>query len=220
MKLVELLKYQRVTIQLSWGEEKIEFFANVLENDGTAVYVSTYLHNGSPLELNVTQGKGVICNIYTNDPSTKQRISWKNVELTTVQRNDEMMYCLRTKGFNHVAKHDERRLHERMVIQTKAKVFDGQSEDGVNIIVHDISDVGISFYAPTSFSPRVQQLVIVFSDYVDDRNFNVRVDCAIARITSKAGNTFVGCRTVGENRDYQLYCFVKRLKDKNKNERN
>ena len=216
MKLIELLEYQRLTIQLLWGEQKLEFFSNVIEKDESAVYVSPYFHNGSELELNVTQDKGVICNLFTNDPTTKHRISWKNVELTTVSRNDKTMYCIKTSGFNHVAKHDDRRKHDRITITTKAQVFDGKSDEGVDIVVYDISDIGISFYAPNSFLPDGRQLTVAFSDVVGDKEFNVKVECAIARTTSKAGNRFIGCKLLKENKDYQLYGFMKRLGEKKK----
>lgn len=216
MKLSELLENQRITIQLLWGEQKIEFFSNVIEKDESAVYVSPYLHNGSELELNVIQGKGVICNLFTNNPSTKRRMSWRNIKLTTVLRNEKTMYCLKTSGYNNIAKQDDRRTHERVIIQTKAKVYDGQSDEGVDIIVHDISDIGISFYAPKSFLPQDQKLTIRFSDAIDEKTFDVKLECAIARITNKAGNRFVGCRVTKENKDYLLYGFIKRLKDKNR----
>ena len=217
MKFTELVENQRVTVQLLWGEQKIEFFSNVLGKEESSVYVSPYFHNGSALELNVTPGRGVICNLFTNDPSTKHRISWKSIEITTVTRNDRIMYCLKTNGYNHIAKHDDRRLHDRVIISTKAQVFDGQSSEGVNVVVRDISDIGISFYAPNSFSPSGHQLTVVFTDTIGEKEFNVKVECAIARTTSSAGNRFMGCKILKENKDYQLYGFMKRLGDKNKN---
>lgn len=216
MKLVELPENQRLTIHLAWGEQKIEFFSNVIEKDDSAVYVSPYFHNGSELELNVVQGKGVICNLFTNDPLTKHRISWNNIELTTVIRNDKVVYCLRTNGYNHVAKHADRRKHDRFIVQTKAKVVDKQLNEGANVIVHDISDIGISFYAPKTFVSKTHRLNIFFSETINDKTFNVNVECIIARIISNAENRFVGCRITKENRDYQLYCFMKRLSNKNK----
>lgn len=217
MKLIELPENHRVTIQLLWGEQKIEFFSNVVGKTDSSVFVNPYLHNGSELELNVVQGKGVICNVFTNDPSTKHRIAWKNIELTTVTRNEQVVYCLKTSGYNHVAKHDDRRMHARLIVQGKAKVFDGQSKEGVDIIVHDISDIGISFYAPNTYSPQSHQLNIVFSDNVKGRKFDINVECVIARTTSKAGNMFYGCKITKENREYQLYGFMKRLNEKSKN---
>lgn len=216
MKLIELLENQRLTIQLLWGEQKIEFFSDVVGKTDSVVYVSPYSHNGSILELNVTQDKGVICNIFTNNLSTKQRISWKNLELTTVVHNNKTVYCLKANGYNHIAKHDDRRKHDRMIVQINAQVYDGKSEDSVDIIIHDISDIGISFYAPKSYVPKDNQLNIVFSDTVGKKKFDMKVECAIARMTTKAGNRFVGCRIVKENKDYQLYGFMKQLNDKNK----
>lgn len=217
MKLVGLFEDQRVTVQLLWGEQKIEFFSNVIEKDDSSVYVSPYFHNGSELEIDVVQGKGVICNLFTNDPVTKHRISWKNIELTTVTRNGKKLYCLRTNGFNHVAKYDDRRAHDRMIVNTKAKVLDGQSSEAVDVIVHDVSDIGISFYAPKTFSAKSYQLNVFFTEIINDNPFDVSVECTIVRTAIKAGNQFIGCRITKEDREYQLYCFMKRLNAKNKN---
>jgi len=134
---------------------------------------------------------------------------------TTVIRNDEVMYCLKTNGYNHIAKQDDRRKHDRLIISLAGKVFDGRSEEGVDIIVHDISDIGISFYAPKTFLPNDTQLTIVFSDTIDEKEFNVKVDCAIARTANKAGNRFVGCKILTESKEYYLYGVMKRL-SKNK----
>lgn len=216
MKLIELIENQRLTIQLLWGEQKIEFFSTVIEKEESEVYVSPYFHNGSELELNVKLDKGVVCNIFTISPTTNHRVSWKNVELTTVVRNDKTMYCIKTNGYNHVAKHDDRRQHERVVISAKGQVFCGQSDLGVNIIVHDISDIGISFFAPNSFSPSGHQVTIAFTDVVGEKSFDVKVEGAIARTTNRAGNRFIGCKITNENKDYQLYGFMKRLGDKGK----
>lgn len=214
MRLTELVVSQRLTIQILWGEQKIEFFSNVIGREDSVVYVSPYLHNGSALELNVTADTGVICNLFTISPTTKHRVSWKNVELTTVTRNDKIVYCIKTNGYNHIAKHDDRRKHERIIISTTAQVFDGQSNEGVDIKIHDISDIGISFYAPNSFLPNGNQLTVIFIDMIGTKRFDIRVECAIARMTSKAGNRFVGCKILKENKDYQLYGFMKRLEEK------
>ena len=218
MKLIELPRNQRLTIQLLWGEQKIEFFSNVIDKDEAeaVVYVSPYFHNGSELQLDVTPDKDVVCNLFTNNPTTKHRISWKNIELTTVTRNDKIMYCLKTNGYNHIAKHDDRRKHDRIVVSTKAQVFEEQSGDGVDVIVYDISDIGISFFAPNSFVPEGHQITIVFSDKIADKEFKIKLECAIARTTNKVGNRFVGCRILTENKDFQLYSFLKRLDEKAK----
>lgn len=217
MKLLELPENQRLTIQLLWGEQKIDFSSNVIEKDDSSVYVSPYLHNGAELELNVVQGKGVICNLFTNDPLTKHRISWNNIELTTVIRNDKMVYRLKTNGYNHAAKHADRRKHDRLIVQARAKVFDKDSSEGVFIVVHDISDVGISFYAPKAFAAKTHKFNIIFSDTINDKSFDINVECTVARVINNEENRFYGCRIIKENKNCQLYCFMKRLGSKSKN---
>lgn len=216
MKLSELVVNQIIIVQLVWGEQQIEFMSTVVKNDG-GVFITPYYHNGSPLDINVTAGKGVVCNLYADEPKTKKRISWKNVELTTVIEAGETVYCLKTSGFNENAKQDERREHERIIIRAKAMAFDGLNPDGIDVLVHDISDVGVSFYAPTSFEPKTSQVVVKFIDHIGDKLFDVRVDCAVIRMINKNGNILVGCRVVGENKAYKLYGFMKRLNAKKQN---
>ena len=56
----------------------------------------------------------------------------------------------------------------------------------------------------------------MLSDSINEKKFNINVECIIARTTNQAGNRFCGCRILKENRDYQLYGFMKRLSAKNK----
>ncbi len=205
-----------MVIQFLWGERKMEFYSVVEESDDTAVYVSPYIHNGKELEINVTRQNDVVCNVFTDNPSTKQRISWKNIELTTVTRNNKILYRLETNGFNHLAMNDDRRLRDRFIVNAKGKVYDGNTLEGIDVIIHDISDVGISFYAPVSYAPKSNQLVVTYTDRIDEKEFNIKVECVIVRTAAKAGNRFVGCKISKDNRDYQIYGLMKRLENKNR----
>lgn len=215
MKLADLLLNQKIIIQLVWGEQKIEFSSSVMGIEGEVVFVTPYMHNETELNINVTEGSGVICNVYADNSVTKQRMSWKNVELTTVNIKDRVLYCVRTRGFNKVANIDDRRSNERTVIDVSGNVIDAQNNEEINVIVHDISGVGVSFYAPSSYSPKSQQIVVLFTDTIDKKIFNVKVECAVSRISIENGRATVGCRLLGENREYQLYRFIRHLKDKN-----
>lgn len=217
MKLTELLTSQRIIIQLSWGEQKIEFFSDVVEKYEDYIFVTPYIHNGSPLELNVTNDKGVICNIYADNPVTNQRVSWKGVELTTTSRNSRTLYCIKTRGFNTVAMPDDRRLNERVIVDISGIVYDGANDDGTYVTIHDISDVGVSFYAPDSFKAKSPQIMVTFTDNIEKRIFDVKVECSISRTGVEGGRTIVGCRTLGDNKDYKLYGLMRRLISKNVN---
>lgn len=216
MKLPDLLISQSIIIQLVWEENTIEFFSEVVHKDAESVYVTPYLHNGSALNLNIAEGASVVCNIFTNDPTTRQRISWRNVELSTVTKHNEVLYCVKTHGFNNVANPDDRRRNERTVVEAKGQVSDEHEEETVEVTVHDISSDGISFYVPNSYSPKSQQLRITFEDEIDGKTFMIQVECGITRMNTEGKHTIVGCRLSGDNKDFQLYRFVKHLKMKGK----
>lgn len=215
MKLEDLLLSQKIVIQITWGEQKIEFSSNVVEKDSEGAYVTPYRHNDSELQLNITEGTGVICNVFTDDIKTGQRISWRNVEITTVDRNGRVLYRIKTRGFNNVASLDDRRYNERTVVQVSGRAIDVNNNEDIGITVYDVSGVGISFHAPKTYAPKSQQLVVKFTDSIDDKTFNVQVECIVSRTSVEEGHIVVGCRLAGENRDYQLYRLLKHLKNKN-----
>lgn len=220
MKLADLLLNQNIMIQFVFGEQKIEFSSKVVENDDEVAYATAYKHNGSELQLNINEGSGVICNVFVDDPKTGQRKSWRNVELTTENRHDGIFYCIKTRGFNNVAKLDDRRYNERVVIDVDGIATDVQNEINTDITVHDVSGVGVSFYAPKSYSPKSQQLLVRFTDKVGDKTFSLNVECSITRTSVEEYRTTVGCRLVGENRDYQIYRLLKYLRGRNGNKLN
>lgn len=214
MKLTELLTNQKIRVQLIWGEQKIEFSSDVIDKDDGAVYVTPYLHGNSVLELNIKRDKGVICNLFADHPVTKRRISWKNVELTTVNMDNRTLYCLKTYGFNIIAIPDDRRLHERIPMQVDAIIQDGKNGDEEGVTIRDISDIGLSFYARKGYEPKAQQIIVYFSDMIDHRVYDIQVECAISRISTEENNNIIGCRIIGENKNYQIYGLMKRLKAK------
>lgn len=214
MRLEDLLVNQTIIIQLVWGDQTIEFQSDVIEKDEGIVHVTAYIHNGSELQLNITEGAGVICNVFADNSATGQRVSWRNVELTTVDKNGTAMYCIKTRGFNHFANPDDRRQNERTLIYVKGRVADKYNNDTASVTVRDISGVGVAFYAPENYSPSSQQVIVTFTDDIDGKIFEVKVECSISRMNAENGQTLVGCQLVGENRDYQLYRFIKHLREK------
>ena len=207
---------QSIMVQLVWGEQRIEFATDVLEQDSNGVIIAPYLHNNAQLELNVTWDKPVVCNIFATNPLNQQRISWKNVELVTMKRGEAIVYHIKSNAYNAMAIHDDRRKNARVIVRVKGQVYDTSGGYYLDVLIHDISDVGISFYAPSSFTPLTPQLIVVFTDVVNDKQFDLKVDCVISRTHKKAGNNFYGCRIVGEKRDYLLYGFLKRLNEKSR----
>lgn len=215
MKLTELVMNQPVILQISWGERQIEVKSKILATDENGVFISPYLHNGSPLEFNIDTNSNVICSLYADNLSANERISWKNIKVNTVTWNGGMAYQLRTGGFNDYSKVDDRRSNKRIVIHKKAQAFDPINANTSDIIVYDISDNGISFFAPPAFEISSKDVTILFSDAIDGKHFQMKIECAISRNEKRAGNVFYGCKVTKENKDYLVYSFLKRLKKSN-----
>lgn len=216
MKLVELLQNQEIIIQLVWNEQKIEFYSNVIDKDDTSIYVTPYIHDGYELELNIASDSNVTCNIFTDDPNTDQRISWKGLSLATVNRNNETVYCLKTHSYNAVSNLDDRRLHERVEVQVEGRILDSKDGD-ISITIHDISDNGIAFYVPGDYASMSQQLRISFTDTIDERIFDIQVVCTVSRVNNEGERTLVGCSVLENNNNYRVYELLKRLRNKNHN---
>lgn len=211
MKISDLQMNQRVIIQLILGEKKIEFFADVIEHNQEVLYLTPYVHDGKELELDTTHIKGIICNMFADDLINKQRVSWKSIALTTVNRNGRTMYCIKTHGFNNIANHDERRLHDRVPVNMEGLAYFDQAEESTDVVIHDISDVGIAFYVPEDFEPKSQQLTITFSDHIGEQNYDIKISCQIARVGSDESGTIMGCQIMGDNKEYHLYNYLKLL---------
>ena len=92
-----------------------------------------------------------------------------------------------------------------------ATVYDGFVDPSAEVCIRDISASGLSFYASESYVPDNQQITIAFTDAIDDKQYDVRVECAVVRVSSENGQNVIGCRVVGDNRTYQLYEFMKRI---------
>jgi len=212
MKLHELPVGQKLIIQIVSGENIFEHATEIVKQRKDAICVKPYVYQDKELDLNIEISSPVVCNLYTDDPNDKKRISWKNVELKTEKATSSLVYVIRTSAFNTLSQEDDRRHNERIIVQKKAQLVDMQTEDLTNIIVHDVSDDGISFFAPADFKHSSNQFMILFSDAVADYSFELKINCSIARTVKKAGNLLYGCRLIGDNKDYHMYVFLRKLK--------
>ena len=216
MKLTELLGKQKIIVQLVWGENKLEFSSDVIEKDDEAIYVTPCMNEGRELEINVTRDKAVICNIFTDDSANQQRISWRNVELLTVERSGRMLYRIKTHTYNNISNIEDRRDAERTIVSVDGEISDGRNN--VRIIIHDISDSGIAIYVPKSFIPKSQQLKITFSDKVENETYDIEAVFSIARTEYMTDCALIGCRLMGEgNMKYRTYNYMKRICKKHEN---
>lgn len=215
MELHELTKEQEIIIQIVWGENKIEFYSHMVGclAEEEAIFITPYVHNGQPLELNIDQKSGIICNMFCDDPYNGNRISWRNVEMETIHQESRVAYKISTSEFNRQAQLDDRRVEERIIINLYGTVIDSEG-NATQIKVRDISDGGIGFYTPSSFQNKTNQIKVMFEDHVNGADFSMSLVCKIVRAVNKTGTMFYGCRVMGENREFLLYGCMRRAAKK------
>ena len=84
MIIQELDLAQKITLQIVWGEQIIEFTSIVLDKTSDGIFVSPYIYDDAPLNLNLGTNSGVLCHVFANDSDGK-RISWRNIILQPKQ---------------------------------------------------------------------------------------------------------------------------------------
>lgn len=214
MQFKDLAVNQKIIIQIKWGEKVIEFDSEVLLKDDNGIYVTPYFHQNRPLEINIDMNSGIGCNIFAINPENNERVAWKNVDVKSKEKTLGFSYYLTISAFKTMAVSEERRGSGRIVIHKQGQLFDPGNNGHTDILIHDISDTGISFYAPASHIPGSGNLTVLLQDNIDGREFQIRINCTIARTVKKPGTIFYGCRINGDNREYLIYGFLKRLKIK------
>lgn len=218
MELKEINKDQELIAQLVWGDKKIEFHTKLIDYSEEGIYIEPYRHNHHPLDLHITIGCGVFCHLFTDDPNTRNRISWRSVELHTVDYLGRKVHHVTTSSFNKLSQNDERRTHERIKIHQMGKVIDSEGNE-FSVRIHDVSDNGISFYAPVGFEPKSPHLVVQFSDSIRGEVFELKVNGKIVHSSTKTGAPFFGCEVAEANREYLLYgCLRRVMNNKNSKE--
>lgn len=211
MDIKDLVYAKKVIVQIVWGERVIEFPTEVLEERGNGVLVKPYIYQDKPLELNITTTSGVVCNIFANQPNTDLRMGWRNMELTTIDRKGEKIYHIQASGHNRQAATEDRRRHDRIYLHKSGAVFDEPSNRYIPVMIHNVSDNGISFYAPKEFEPRSSNVTVLLEDFVNERAFQIRVPAKIVRASQKTGTDFYGCKVDNAPNDYLIYGCLKRI---------
>lgn len=210
MLLQDIAKNGQLLIQIVWGEKIIEFLSKQIDSDSKGIYVAPYLHNGKPLSLNIDPSGGMPCHLFGEDLDTGKRVSWRNVRLETTTRKGNLVYKISTMAFNKMAKEAERREHERCLVRQMGEVRD-MAGDMAQVMINDLSDTGISFFAPFIFVPNSKLFTVEFSDTVDGDLFRVAAQCRTVYSTDRSNNVLYGCEIVSANSDYYLYGCMKRL---------
>lgn len=211
MKLSGLLGAKNVIVQLVWGERMLEFPTNICRAHEEGIVVQPYRVQGEVLNLEIGQTSHVVCNLFADSPEDGSRIAWRSLNVKTLVTQGECFYHMTASDFKKLSNSEDRRKDHRITVNRKAFLKEkGVSKDR-EVIVHDISDTGISFFAPLDFSTASNIVYLYFHDQVEEHIFDMNIECEIVRREKKAGNQFFGCKIKHVSNDYLVYGYMKKM---------
>ena len=154
--------------------------------------------------------KGIVINVYVNNHHGR-RYFWPDVSLKVTKRGNETYYLIQTSTYKETAREDERRSKDRILIEQSCNLSI-YGEDGYYTgVVHDVSQVGISFYCDSEIEIGGRLVVVEFSDSVGDHDFTLQLKVRKVRIDDTAEKKLYGCRIVEAGRDTMVYLYFKKL---------
>lgn len=233
MKLQDLKVGEKITLEVVWGISVYPIPTMVVASTEEGTIIKPFVVLGTVLELGSEQFRDMHYNINGVTPVTKEKVSWKNVNVQTKVLKDVTYYIIRTKEDAEYGNRQERREHPRMTLDLKGTATVITEEEALgkdknkadnmvdNILgiqavqheirVHDISDSGISFYTHKDVEFMGHYVKIEFGDKVKNKYFESMVFCLPNRCEDKGEWRLYGCdinRTAG---DLLLYVFLKRM---------
>lgn len=209
MRLHELENNVELTVQMLWEKNSLEFQSALVKKDELGIYIKPYLREDRAIRFNILLTDKMQCNLYA--PSRAGgRVMWHDVELKSVDEPEGVLYRISTQDFNQYSRPGDRRFHERRSSAVTAKVWD-MTLVTTEVVLHDISDTGLSFYVDSPIQFGSDIINIAFADTVCGEDFRIKTTAKIVRNYSERGKTFYGCLMIDAPRDYQLYVFMYRM---------
>lgn len=209
MRLVDIFEHTDVVVQMAWEKNKLEFPSKVVMRDENGIYITPYFRENRPVPLHITMRDEVVCSVFADDPITGSRIAWKNLDLETRDVGHRKLYYVNTSGFNSDSFEAERRVHERTLEEKRGFLTIDNKQ--LPVVVHDISDNGLSFYISQETTvPLAGHFFIHFNDSVRQEYFELKIKCKVVRSREQDGNLIYGCKVLEPSRDYLLYVYLHR----------
>ena len=210
MLLQDLEKGEKLVLQANWGGLEYDLDSAVEEIESGGVYVKAYEYGGHVVDFGTGAFKGIVINVYVNNHHGR-RYFWPDVSLKVTKRGNETYYLIQTSTYKETAREDERRSKDRILIEQSCNLSI-YGEDGYYTgVVHDVSQVGISFYCDSEIEIDGRLVVVEFSDSVGDHDFTLQLKVRKVRIDDTAEKKLYGCRIVDAGRDTMIYLYFKKL---------
>lgn len=214
MTIQDLRPGQPVALEVVWGEQTYEVQTTVMGSNDIGLLIKPVEYKGVILDFEAGHFKDMNFSIHCIEEKTGQRRVWRNVHIKVITYYAKSYYAVSVMSFGKNAQSSERRKNTRMKIDANGAIVTGGDKEDVPVIVHDLSDVGISFFVDNDYEIPSGVLKVKFKDTARKNEFDLRVDCSVVRHFHKDGRKFYGCKIVETNKNMLTYICLKRMEGK------
>lgn len=211
MKIQDLRKGDKATIEVVRATGAVEIPATIVGSNDAGALLSPYTSNGNVIELNSKKLRNSVVSLYCVDEATGERQAWKGITVTTVHHNGLTLYAAVINSFSKYGVSSERRENRRMQVDKIATVANGITKQISSVTLHDISDNGISFVTTEDMRSAGGHMKVIFDDNVRDHYFRLELPCEYVRQQAVDGNILYGCRIVASDKRFLEYVNLKRM---------
>ncbi len=211
MELTDLEEGDSVVLEIKWGEHPYQISTAVVGAKDGALLVSPFKYKGTVLDLGSVHFRNMFFNLYGMDKKADTRLVWRNVQIEAKMHKNEMLYAVRTSSSRKFPAVSDRRQNKRMLLDIRAKVISAEDGRGIPVVLHDVSDSGLSFYAKKGLQFTDKTIRLEFEDTVHDHSFHLAIDSRFVRRVEKDTQDLIGCQILKSDRNFLSYVCLKKM---------
>lgn len=215
MYIDELKPGETVLLELVKGKASYEVGTVVLGNKLVAgferhVLLKPFEYQGKVLDLSGKSFSGVQFNLYASNSEGK-RVIWKQISLEVKTYKNESYYIITPHKHNLMGVVCERRFNDRYKVNIEGVMECPASHVEKEVIIYDISAVGISFIHPESLNVVDHNIIIHFEEVINDKIYSLDVEAFCLRVQNKDDEYLYGCSVKQASNQMLAYVYIKKL---------
>ncbi|MEE1361258.1 MAG: PilZ domain-containing protein [Selenomonadaceae bacterium] len=216
MILQDLQLGQEITLEVCFDEHKYEIPSKIVGTNENTAIILPYVYKGIMIDFEIFKQRGAFINMYCIDRTNNTRNVFKNVTVSTISYQERTLYSVNVPVMNTIAYDGERRKDVRIPVDVKGTMESEDNLDKYPVTICDISERGLAFTAPATYSFGNGLYWIHVFDTVCGTYFDLKMGVSIIRSTDEEHKKFYGCRIIKSDRDILMYLYLLNRQHKEK----
>ena len=202
-----------ISIEISIDNVSYEMPSSVVASTNGYILIAPFTSKGAVIDF--SSYKDILFNLYTIDPSTQNRVVWKNINIETIgyKASDfsSAYYKISTNVFASIASECDRRFNQRISTEASGSITLNSDNEIIPVTLIDVCNKGLSFSINNKTAPDYNNIYITFSDIANGKQFNFHFKCVIIRSQISGERCICGCVVPAPSREYLTYVFLKKI---------